>query len=221
MTAPTDIRDVLLRVADLHEQWAGYVNRVIHEFRAGISSGGGPGQRNAVSDPTLALVLGRLAGGDPLDQLHDQWIHATTSIDALIGTPIPTRLRWLANDDDSRALRRMVWPHARKLERIIDLARPMSQELAEKIIAEEAALTMEASYCRACRTPEDRLKSALCQACYSQRRRWLDLAETEMADDHAFDQRIQAGVRQGIIFRMASPLWCKDRPRHVHEDDVA
>ena len=106
--------------------------------------------------------------------------------------------------------------------RLVGGGAPLTLDAIEKkIIAEEAALTMEASYCRACRTPEDRLKSALCQACYSQRRRWLDLAETEMADDHAFDQRIQAGVRQGIIFRMASPLWCKDRPRHVHEDDVA
>lgn len=226
MTRP-DLPAALHRVADLCDQWGLYVNRVVVDFRTDLGVGsGGPGQRNGVSDPTLALVLGRLAGKYPLDAMHDRWTYAVTAIDGLVPTPrgvagtIAARLRWLA-DSEHKSLQRMVWPHASTIERIIHLARPMSRQAAEKLLAAEAALRVDASYCRACRSPESVLKSALCVPCYSQRRRWIERGDAQMADDRHFDRRIIEGVRRGDTFRPASPDWCATAPRRVHEEDIA
>lgn len=221
----TDLSAALTRVAALHDEWGRYVDRAVHDFASELCSGGGPGQRNAVSDPVLAAVLGRLAGASPLDHLADQWRHAVVMTDSLIGDPqgvakaTGARLRWLGSRNDLRGTQGLVWPHADRIERIIHLVRPMSTEAANKLLADEAAQRFDASRCDACDSPCDQTRDGYCDACRKRRPTWQQLHPGQDFSRPAFATWIIADVERGVIRRPASPHSPVGR-QTIHEDDV-
>lgn len=239
MTLTADrVADELDRTAALLDEHGTNTTRRVHDLSHGAGGSGGPGQRNAISDPTGSTAI---APPDPLAQLETRWqralarliieandagCHVSTSGERSRG--IAASLRYPNPTPPQTALRRL---HSLSLEldHIIYECVPIDRERAEEELREKDYLTRNAECCQACESitgdstdpliVSTRIVSGLCRpGCYDTEARQIQRGTyTGRAD---FITNTKTGVARGEIHRTASPLWCTAVPV-IHEGDPA
>lgn len=238
------VADELDRTARLLEQHGADTTRRVHDLALGSSGSGGPGQRNAISDPTGTAATSepdRLAG------LEQRWLEALTT------------LHWFARAgrapvswDWSEQFAEMAAGNARcmadfmrqsgvggaierlhgvslEIDHIIYETIPTDREEAAEELREKHYAATSAECCQACESvtgpstdpkiPSTRIVSGLCRpGCYDMEKRQEQRGQ--YIDRATFIDHTRAGVARGEIVRPASPLWRTAVPT-IHEGDPA
>lgn len=171
-------------------------------------------------DQARAEALGK----PPAEPMHPKAVLArwTAAVEA-IGLPVAATLRTDAGAHDlSEHRMNVLHQSARTLTNVLHLCRPIPRDIADKILENEARVTLDAGYCQACESPaggDVRLHAGLCRpGCYDREKR-QEQAGTYI-DRATFCAAIKAGVARGEIVREASPLYRTAVPT-VHEGEVA
>lgn len=224
------------RAADMLTDWFDNTCRVVHDLALGAShSSDGPGQRNAVSDPTGNTAT---APPDPLAGLEARWYAALNDLLAvsfdLLGGNTPRdaaqQARSLAAHIRARSVSQPVLRRLNavriELEHVIYECVPTDRETAEEELREKHYLTTQAECCQACESPagptsdgrEVKITAGLCRpGCYQLERdrrnagRWTDRA--------SFCNDVKQDVARGLLDRQASPLWRTASLPVMHEPD--
>lgn len=191
------------------------------------------------SDPVSAAALAELdrlereaaansrPGPEGMPMHPKSILHRWTIAVSVIGLPVASTLRKRAHDiellgvfDDKPAA---LYQSARTLTDIIHLCRPITREVADKILGDEKRAVLDAGYCQACESPvgptpdgtDIVLHAGLCRpGCYDIERRRV--AKGTFVDRASFCADVKQGVARGEIIRLASPLFGTSRPL-VHE----
>lgn len=226
---PDKIAVALRRTAKLIDEHGAATERTIADWAQGVPpSGGGPGQINAISDPT-----GNAATGlpDPLADLWRRWNvnlsrlnwlmpHSTTRT---FPTKPPERLRFLADDvgavKSSNWFLAALWAICLEFDHIIYEALPMDREAAAELLREQAYLELPKD-CMSCESPTPELRSGKCDACRKRVTKWHESHPGEEFDEAAFKAWIARDIAAGVIQRPASPFSPVKTPR-VHEHQAA
>lgn len=228
--SPTRVADLAQRTGDWLAQHGDRTTAIVADWAAGPTGSGGPGQINAVSDPTGNTATG---DRDPLTQLQTRWIIAVNTLGALHiayangrhndkpATAAHALAMWIrASKPQQRSIHR-VYVACTEIEHIIYETMPMDIEAANEEIREKQHLANRATDCQACESPADRIKSGLCIQCYNLEQQWIGRGRADMADRAAVIAAIVGGVSRGEIKRPASPHWLVAVPKVQHEGEVA
>lgn len=201
----------LRRTAALLDEHGANTERTIADWAAGgTSSSGGPGQVNAISDPTGNAATGE---PDPLAGLWARWQRNKAALvmwGGLVGEREPAaRLRYHADRADTPPKYRQellsgLWAICCEFDHIIYEALPMDREAANELLAEERYLALPKD-CLACESPTPELRSGYCDGCRKRRTRFDELHPGEEFDTNAFKAWIVADIAAGLISRPASP----------------
>lgn len=232
------VADELDRTARLLEAHGADTTRRVHDLALGAGGSSGPGQRNAVSDPTGSAAI---APPDRLAGLEHRWTAALArlrteayALDVINNRPeahahgLASLLRTPGSQEPKAVLSRL---HSLSLEidHIIYECIPLDREQADEELREKAHALVEAECCQACESPtgpstkagipDTRIVSGLCRpGCYDTERRQVQRGEWE--DRAAFIAYAKANVARGDLVRPASPLWRTAVPT-IHEGDPA
>ena len=238
------VADELDRTARLLEAHGADTTRRVHDLALGAGGSSGPGQRNAVSDPTGTAAI---APPDRLAGLHARWKDALTTLHWFARSGrAPVSMAWSERHSDMAARNaRDLAQFFRKpgiggaidrihrvsleIDHIIYECIPLDREQADEELREKAHALVEAECCQACESPtgpstkagipDTRIVSGLCRpGCYDTERRQVQRGEWE--DRAAFIAYAKANVARGDLVRPASPLWRTAVPT-IHEGDPA
>lgn len=229
------VADELDRTARLLEAHGADTTRRVHDLALGAGGSSGPGQRNAISDPTGTAAI---APPDRLAGLEARWIKALAAIGVtprhIAAASGRLSMRALQITDprsvfaSQAMLKNMHWVSL-EIDHIIYECIPLDREQAEEELREKAHALVEAECCQACESPtgpstkagipDTRIVSGLCRpGCYDTERRQVQRGEWE--DRAAFIAYAKANVARGDLVRPASPLWRTAVPT-IHEGDPA
>lgn len=232
------VADELDRTARLLEQHGADTTRRVHDLAHGASGTSGPGQRNAISDPTGTAAI---APPDRLAGLETRWTKAINDLKFqgwLCGAHLPAESAAPHARACETALRKGLgldgWIkqlHAISLEidHIIYECIPIDAEAANEELREKAHALVLAECCQACESPtgpstkegipDTRISSGLCRpGCYEVERRQVERGQ--WVDRATFIARVKGDVTRGLLKRPASPLWRTAVPI-IHEGDPA
>ncbi len=205
----------------LESDWSGDISAGSYEARV---SGG-----ELHSDPTFRQAT------EPQHAMHPRvllqsWREAHNVIAGVLprSEPLATLLRFRAHEiatySDDR--RNGLFTAAQTITNLIHMCRPLSPDVAAKMLAEEEHGKNRAECCRACESPtgpslvegkpNTKIVSGMCKpGCYEvmkdHERRGIYI------DDATFVSHIVGGVARGEINRPASPYWMSTAPKHVPE----
>lgn len=239
-------RELLRLAADL-DKHAAHTERAVNEWGELISSGGGLGQRNAVSDPT-GIAASSIRDHDPHDVAHQdrgpespcpicvallpaRWRTGITTLrhlaagrfgPVMLGANPATAARAVAIAAKGGQLghgdRIRALTACRELEHVMDETTTIDRDKANAILRNEARHAAGARRCRACDQPEVELKGGFGIDCYNMRAQMIHRGRIDMADDDAFIAYVRGCVERGELDRPASPLYRTKIPK-LHEGD--
>ena len=222
------VADELTRTAALLAAHGADTTRRVHDLALGASGTGGPGQRNAISDPTGTAATNepvRLAGleqrwhkalrnlateASTLDVISN---HPQTHAHALASWCRRGRIGNLNRKPDPADLEHF---HAISLEidHIIYACVPIDRERAQEELREREYQKHRADDCRACGVPidkpENRKLGMYDQWCYKRIPQWQRANPGLPIDDH------HAAFCQYIRERIAQRMIGFDRPASIH-----
>lgn len=226
--SPSRVATMLDQTAALLAEHGAATTRRAHDLALGATHhSDGPGQRNAISDPTGTAAT---TPPDPLAGLERRWLLAMADLGA-IAPPQPregtqeartaARLRDTAqrlNEGDRRLLgwlhelNRIAW----ELQHVIYECLPMDREQAHEELLERKHDNLNRAFpdCRACGVPidkpENRKLGLYDQWCYKRIDRWRQVNPGLAIDDH------HAEFCEWIRHHIANRIPGFDRPESIH-----
>lgn len=217
------VADELTRTAALLDEHGADTTRRVHDLALGASGTGGPGQRNAISDPTGTAATNepdRLAG------LEQRWHKAlrnlateASTLDVISNHPqthAHALAAWLRTEGGVPGLPVLRRLHSVSLEidYIIYECVPIDREQAQEELREREYQKHRADDCRACGVPidkpENRKLGMYDQWCYKRIPQWQRANPGLPIDDH------HAAFCQYIRERIAQRMIGFDRPASIH-----